>query len=176
MEALVALTMFGGAALVIGGVFYAARRLMPARGPVEVHEREEVEGDDADVVGGNAPSDIRSPMRTADLRGIESVRLRVKGTGYWVDVDQRHRVGGTDYLLVREPSNPHDRNAVAVHDADGRKVGYVSAARAAILAPVLDTIDAEAFVVSGAGPSEDSVRLWVDLPKADALRRYARGL
>ena len=30
-----------------------------------------------------------------------------------------------ELVLVREPSNPHDRNAVAVHAADGTKLGYV---------------------------------------------------
>lgn len=40
-------------------------------------------------------------------------------------------------VLVHEPENPHDPNAVRV-DAAGRKIGYIPAAIAAALAPVID--------------------------------------
>lgn len=43
-----------------------------------------------------------------------------------------------ELVLVREPSNPHDRNAVAVHAADGTKLGYVPRVDAGAVAKVLD--------------------------------------
>lgn len=43
-----------------------------------------------------------------------------------------------DLVLVREPSNPHDRNAVAVHAADGTKLGYVPRVDAPAVAKALD--------------------------------------
>lgn len=46
--------------------------------------------------------------------------------------------GGEELVLVREPSNPHDRNAVAVHAADGTKLGYVPRVDAPTVAKVLD--------------------------------------
>lgn len=45
---------------------------------------------------------------------------------------------GEELVLVREPSNPHDRNAVAVHAADGTKLGYVPRVDAPAVAKVLD--------------------------------------
>lgn len=45
---------------------------------------------------------------------------------------------GAELVLVREPSNPHDRNAVAVHDSDGTKLGYVPRVDAPAVAKVLD--------------------------------------
>lgn len=43
-----------------------------------------------------------------------------------------------ELVLVREPSNPHDRNAVAVHATDGTKLGYVPRVDAGAIAKVLD--------------------------------------
>ena len=40
--------------------------------------------------------------------------------------------------LVREAANPHDRNAIAMRRADGRKLGYVPRHAALTLAPMLD--------------------------------------
>lgn len=130
----------------------------------------------------NAPSsDARLPQAppafpegTLDLRELESFRTRIKGTAYVVPDDQRLEVGGTAYALIREPSNKHDPNAIAVHDGR-RRVGYVSSARAGSMAPVLDIMGAPAYLVAGAAPGEAGIRLWMDLPKLDALRRFAKG-
>ncbi|NYF18548.1 hypothetical protein HDC37_003413 [Microbacterium sp. AK009] len=108
-----------------------------------------------------------------DLRRLDSTRMRIKGIGNYVGWNERRAVGGTEYVLVREPDNSHDPCAVAVL-SNGRKVGYVSAARAKILAPLFDTIASAGYVVGGTGPSDDSVQLWVDIPKADALRAFVK--
>jgi hypothetical protein len=112
--------------------------------------------------------------RGVDLRHLEAVRTRVKGTAALIPDSERERVGGTVYVLRREPSNPHDSNAIVVL-SDGRKVGYVSAARAAMMAPLLDRIGDD-VLVAGMGAMTNSIRLWVDLPKADALRAFVKTL
>lgn len=108
-----------------------------------------------------------------DLRSLDSTRMRIKGIGNYVGWNERRAVGGTEYVLVREPDNSFDPCAVAVL-SNGRKVGYVSAARAKILAPLFDTVASAGYVVGGTGPSDESVQLWVDVPKADALRAFVK--
>jgi hypothetical protein len=114
-------------------------------------------------------------LRILDLKGLESVRLRIKGVSYSLRDTERKAFGGRDYLLVREPDNEADTAAVAVYSTKGRKVGHVSTSRSAALAPVLDDMDADAFRVTGTGVTANSTQLWVDVPKMDALRRFARG-
>lgn len=113
-------------------------------------------------------------MRIVDLRGLDCVRMKVKGTGYYVEHASRRAVGDTVYVLVREPANEHDANAIAVVGREGRKVGHVSASRAGIMAPLLDRIGADGYRVGGANGTETSTMLWVDIPKADALRAFVR--
>ena len=108
-----------------------------------------------------------------DLSPIESSRLRIVGGAYWVTHAERNKFGGTTYLLVREPSNEHDPNAVAVYGR-GRKVGHLSRAKAKALAPLLDQLEADAFGVTGEGTSRNSMRMWVDLPRVEPLRRFTR--
>lgn len=45
---------------------------------------------------------------------------------------------GDVLLLIREPSNHYDSNAVAVHTADGMKLGYVPRIDAIVTAKILD--------------------------------------
>jgi hypothetical protein len=108
-----------------------------------------------------------------DLRSLDSTRMRIKGIGNYVGWNERRAVGGTEYVLVREPDNSHDSCAVLVL-SNGRKIGYVSAARAKILAPLLDSLGSAGYVVGGTGPSDESVQLWVDIPKADVLRAFVK--
>ena len=111
-------------------------------------------------------------LRVLDLTALPFVRTRIKGSAYWVTDAQRRRFGGPEYLLMREPQNRADPNAVAVY-GHGRKVGYVSTAKAAGLAPLLDRLAADAYRVGGAG-AEQGMRLWVDLPTLDGLRRFVK--
>jgi hypothetical protein len=115
------------------------------------------------------------PSRVAviDLSKLDSVRMRVKGVAHWITFDERAKFGAQEYLLVREPKNAADASAVAVYGR-GRKVGFVSASRAASMAPLLDTLGADAYRVGGSGASEHSSVLWVDVPKLDGLRRFVR--
>ncbi|MFD2024079.1 HIRAN domain-containing protein [Promicromonospora aerolata] len=113
-------------------------------------------------------------LRILDLTGLESVRMRIKGPAYWLRDPERKKFGGREYLLIREPDNETDGAAVAVYGVAGRKVGHISASRSASLAPVLDGMNADAFRVTGAGVTANSSQLWVDVPKMDALRRFAR--
>lgn len=113
------------------------------------------------------------PDRIHDLRHLDSIRLRIRGSFGSVTDAERKRYGGREYLLIREPDNAHDSNAVAVYGGD-RRVGYVTAARASSIAPLLDLLDADAFRVTGAGVDSTSIRLWVNVPKVPALREHVK--
>jgi hypothetical protein len=110
-----------------------------------------------------------SDLSVLDLRAIPSVRARIVGTGNYVSDRQRDTFGGSEYLLVREPRNKHDSNAVVIY-GKGRKVGYVSASKAASIAGMLDALNFDAFKVGGAGTATNSSRLWADLPTVPGLR------
>ena len=115
-----------------------------------------------------------SKLRVRDLTSLDSKRLRIRGTYAYVPDSKRSEFGGTEYLLVREPTNAHDASAIAVYGRQ-RKIGYVSAAKAAGLTPLLDQCtDCDGFVVTGTSTSDTSIRLWVDLPTLPALRAYVQ--
>lgn len=113
------------------------------------------------------------PKSVVDLTELDSVRMRVKSQAFWVTAAERSKFSGGDFWLVREPTNEHDASAVAVYGR-GRKLGYVSSARAAMIAPFLDALPGDAFKVAGAGIGEQGTRMWVDVPKVDALRKFTR--
>lgn len=113
-------------------------------------------------------------LTNLDLGELPSLRLRVTGTAYVVPDGMREHIGRDSYLLVREPGNSADRNAVAVYWS-GMRVGYLSRAKAASYAALLDGMAAEAFRVNGAPPrTENSVVLFLNLPSLPALREFAR--
>lgn len=109
----------------------------------------------------------------ADLRGLPSARYRIKGSSFVVSDSNRERFGGSEYHLVREPKNRHDACAVAIY-GQGHKVGYVSASKAAALAPLLDQLPEDVFLVGGNGVISNSIRLWVDLPTLSEFRKYVK--
>jgi hypothetical protein len=109
-----------------------------------------------------------------DLHGVPSTRMRIKGSANWVTDQERSEYGGTEYLLLREPENQYDKQALAIYGR-GRKVGYVSASKAAALAPILDSLPFDAFSVGGTSVIESSIRLWVDVPKVPDLRKHVTG-
>jgi hypothetical protein len=106
-----------------------------------------------------------------DLRSVEARRFRIVGSAYVCSDRDRKVYGGTQYLLVREPGNPVDGNAVAVY-GKGRQLGYTSTTKAGGLAPLLDKLGADAYLVGGAAASEASIKIWVDLPTLPALRAH----
>jgi len=63
-----------------------------------------------------------------------------------------------ELVLVGEPSNPHDRNAVAVHAADGTKLGYVPRVDAGAIAKVLDR-ELACSCRFGGSPSTTSIEI-----------------
>lgn len=111
-------------------------------------------------------------LSVLDLRELPSNRFRIVGSSYWVTDTGRHKHGSNEYLLVREPRNQWDVNAVAVY-GKGRKVGYLTTAKAAALAPIFDGLPYDAFRVGGAPPSGNSITMWVDIPALPKLRKFA---
>lgn len=102
-------------------------------------------------------------LKVLDLREVSSTRTRIKGSAYWVSDSARAKFGDTEYLLLREPKK-------------GRKVGYISAAKAAALAPILDPLPFDAFKVGGTSIIENSIRLWVDIPRLGEMRQFLKTL
>ena len=45
---------------------------------------------------------------------------------------------GERVSLVREPKNPHDRNAIRVNNCIGQQIGHIKRKQAATLAPLID--------------------------------------
>lgn len=73
--------------------------------------------------------------------------VTVVGCHYHAGVGGVHP--GMDLVLVREPSNPHDRNAVRVQTLSGTSLGHLSRGDAMRLAPMIDGGAAvKAFVIS----------------------------
>jgi hypothetical protein len=65
--------------------------------------------------------------------------LTLTGMNHFVSRDkQRFEIGVTSVVLVREPENSFDKNAIRVEDASRKKIGYILKAEAAVLAPWLD--------------------------------------
>lgn len=128
----------------------------------------------ASAVRGKVRSLDPATLHVLDLRGLESTRTRVKGSSYWATDDDRRRFGGTEYLLICEPDNEVDPNAVAVYGVAGRKLGHLSEARAASLSPILNQAQGAAYRVTGEGATPASIMLWVDVPKVGPLRAFMR--
>lgn len=111
-------------------------------------------------------------LSVLDLRELPSSRFRIVGSAYWVTDSGRYKHGGNDYLLVREPKNKWDANAVAVY-GKGRKVGHLTEAKSAALAPIFDELGFGAYRVGGTAPAPKSIRMWVDIPAIPKLRAFA---
>ncbi|MFC7404298.1 HIRAN domain-containing protein [Georgenia alba] len=102
-----------------------------------------------------------------------TTRTRVKGSAYAVSDAERARYGGREHLLIAEPDNEADPSAVAAY-GKGHRVGYLSTARAASLAPLLAQLPGDAFRVTGSSTTSSTIVLWVDVPKVEPLRRFVR--
>lgn len=166
-------------------------RTVTIKRPGGVVETKTIEDDgrsfDDWVADMDAKSEARSPkprvkvarlepesLNVCDLRQLANKRVRIVGSSNWVSDAELSEYGGSEYLLVREPNNEYDASAVAIY-GKFRKVGYVSAAKAASFAPILDALPEDAFLVSGTSTVEGSLRLWVDLPSVPALLEMASG-
>jgi hypothetical protein len=80
-------------------------------------------------------------IRFADEDTAEPVRMlrcEIAGTGHHCDdTTCSHLAKQPVLVLVREPDNPHDANAIAVH-LDNRRVGYIPRRYNTVLARLLD--------------------------------------
>lgn len=80
---------------------------------------------------------------------------------------------GEHVYLVREPDNPYDRNAIAIHNVENAKVGHLRRQQAAVLAPILDdpsehwATRVEASISSrGSAYNQSCVLTFVNIPEA----------
>lgn len=150
----------------------------PVPGPAREPKAPRTIGEQLRTPGPKAPGIKKVTIDDAvlsvlDLRELQSNRFRIVGSAYWVTDSGRYKHGGHDYLLVREPKNKWDPNAVAVY-GKGRKVGHLSEAKAAALAPIFDTLPFDAYRVGGAPPTSNSIVMWVDLPTLPKLREFLK--
>lgn len=53
-------------------------------------------------------------------------------------LDNGMALSGELVRLIREPTNPYDRNAIRVDNSGGTQVGHVPKEVAAVLAPLVD--------------------------------------
>jgi hypothetical protein len=89
-----------------------------------------VDADTGRYVGRDAPELAAAGLRVAGVAGAGR---------HHADALAAEDVGpGRPLELRRDPDNPHDPNAIAVHAAGGAQVGWVPRELAAELAPVLD--------------------------------------
>lgn len=105
---------------------------------------------------------VNPRSRTAYRAGLHS--FAVAGTSYHQAAVKAGRFSpGTEVLLVREPDNPHDTNAIAVYAHTARRpAGFVPKGQARRLAKLIDAgTDLVAVAVrgsgAGAGAGADSV-------------------
>ena len=69
-----------------------------------------------------------------ELLFLGSIKCQIVGIRYY-----RGEAHPGEYVkLVREPSNPYDRNAIRVENLSGEKVGHVKKEQAAALTPIMD--------------------------------------
>lgn len=69
--------------------------------------------------------------------GGKAFHSKIAGASYYQSALKRcHK--GERLQLVREPHNPHDHNAIAVHGQAKQLIGYLNKGLAAELAPLMD--------------------------------------
>jgi len=113
--------------------------------------------------------------KVLDVKAVDAIRQRVRGLSYWVTSDERSKYGADEMFLVPEPGNEFDSQAVAVFSR-GRKIGYLTSARAAMVFPLLVELPGIALRVRGEGRSGSSSALWVYVPETEPLRRHIRAV
>jgi HIRAN domain len=68
---------------------------------------------------------------------VECEHFRTKVAGRWYN-RFAEAWPGTDVLFVHEPTNPHDRNAIAILNPAGARIGYLPRELAAKYAGLID--------------------------------------
>lgn len=124
----------------------------------------------AEATGAKVERLRESSLDCVDLTALPGIATRIVGQFAWLADDERDEYHAGTYLLVREPGNDYSVNAVAVFGR-GRKVGYVPEGRARALAPLLDSIPGDAFVVTSG--EARGAKHQVVLPRVPDLRAFA---
>jgi hypothetical protein len=107
----------------------------------------------------------RPPMRRATGPMVD---VEIVGESFQADhirgLRKRYHDGEFEIILVPEPNNLYDRNAVAVY-VDGGQVGHLSRQMAPAWQPMIAAANAEGFIVAGVasiwGGSSDKPNLGV---------------
>lgn len=107
--------------------------------------------------------------KPASFPNLPTTRVRTVGQSHFLTWDERDQLNMRTAVLVRDLDNPVDPLAVAVIRADGRKVGYVSEAKASTLAPIFDGLGTLKVACS-----VDGSRLWLQVPKPADLRKAVK--
>ncbi len=107
-------------------------------------------------------------LNESELAGLANARqFHTKVVGVTFEGRQgvaRGLTAGQRLLVVREPDNPHDPFAVAVHTEDGRAVGYLKRLVAAAIAPQIDRgAGYEATVQNVSGGQDETRPLGVNI-------------
>lgn len=110
-----------------------------------------------------------SKSTTRDLRDLPASEFGIQGYSFYVEA-KSEQINDV-YRLVREPANKHDSNAIAVFNGP-RKIGFVSATKAASYAPLLDSISADTFLIGGV--VRDRGKMLLLLPSLPALRKVLK--
>jgi HIRAN domain len=97
--------------------------------------------------------------------------VRCVGMGSYLTPGERNRLDLSTAIAAPEPTNPVDKNAVAIINGDGRKLGYLSAAKAAGYAPIVAKLGALQLDCR-----MDGSQIMLSLPTLPALRAVASKL
>ena len=106
-----------------------------------------------------------------DVRHLPTITCRVRGLKYHLEEAPQPEHKSRGYLLVREPENAADKDAIAVYSPHGTRIGFVAASRAASTASLLDQLGAHAFRVDGR--PDGYGRVIVEVPTVPSLRQFA---
>lgn len=118
--------------------------------------------------------DLNSPPEVLDLRALPSRRMRVVGTNHY-SIARVSNLTVSTWLVIREPENEHDANAIGVFMLTGEQVGHIAASAARVIAPVLDASGYAKFLLTAVGSSgSTSARVWIDVPLVSALRQRVK--
>lgn len=97
--------------------------------------------------------------------------VRCVGMGNYLTPGERNRLDLSTAIAVPEPTNPVDKNAVAIINDEGRKLGYLSTAKAAGYAPIIAKLGALQLDCR-----IDGSQIMLSLPTLSALRAVASKL
>jgi len=131
-----------------------ARRLQLRVREIEVHEGG-ARGAAAELLDDlfERADEIIAREEYAGIEDAESFHTKLVGVTFEGRQESvAYLAPGVPLRVVRQPENPHDANAVALHDPHGTHVGYLNRRLAAVLAPVLDKgveYDVEVTEVTG---------------------------